>query len=170
MARGPDFFRKMTQAQIDALEEFARHPGKTVDEVAGHLQDQQVATSRSAVGRWLQDFRLWDRSNRAAERRAKYMELSDKLDPGGTAKAIHRILSERIAELAMDADDEDKVDKLTRSFDRMVNKLDQLEERERRIAEVLAQEDQAAKSGKSATDVVATIKQALGLSQGKDAA
>jgi hypothetical protein len=94
MARGPDFFRKMTQAQIDALEEFARHPGRSIDDIAGHLQDQGVQTSRSAVGRWVQDFRAWDESVRRTAFVRAY--VGQDHDPVAMGETIARELDGQI--------------------------------------------------------------------------
>lgn len=112
MARGPDFFKQMTQAQIDALEEFARHPGKTVDDVAGYLADQQVRTSRSAVHRWLQDFRLWDRNNRAKEIARSYMQAAAGEDDSAIADASLRKFNELLFETLASGDELDTGDLL----------------------------------------------------------
>src|SRR5687768_10261103 len=66
MPRDPDFFRRLNEQLLEQLEEHARQPGRTGDEVFDWLTEREVKTSRSAVYRWLQDFRLEDRTRRAA--------------------------------------------------------------------------------------------------------
>lgn len=105
MARGPDFFKQMSIEQIDALEEYARHPGRTVDDVAGYLQDAAVKTSRSAVGRWLQDFRIWDKQQRAADVAKRYLDVARGSDPTAVTEASLRKFEELVLERLMAGDE-----------------------------------------------------------------
>jgi hypothetical protein len=112
MARGPDFFKQMSVEQIDALEEFARHRGKSVDDVTGYLADLQIRTSRSAVGRWLQDFRMWDRSNRAKEIAKSYMQAAAGDDDAAVADASLRKFNELLFETLASGEELDTGDLL----------------------------------------------------------
>jgi hypothetical protein len=64
--RAPDFFRQLNEQLLEQLEEYARQPGRQGEEVQAWLADRKVSASRSAVYRWLQDFRLEDNTRRAA--------------------------------------------------------------------------------------------------------
>jgi hypothetical protein len=165
MPRGPDFFRKLSAEQIERLEEFARHPGKTIDEVAGFLADQQVRTSRSAVGRWLQDFRLWDRNQRASNVARSYLDAARTTDPTAITEASLRKFEELVMERLMSGEEMtgDELAKLAQAMRAGIGSRKEIIELKRQQADAVKAAEQAAKSGKSATDVVATIKQALGL-------
>ncbi len=165
MARGPDFFKQMTQAQIDALEEFARHPGKSVDDVAGYLQDTQIKASRSAVGRWLQDYRLWDRQQRAADVARQYLEAARSNDPTAVTEASLRKFEELLLERLMCGEelDGDELAKIAQAMRAGIGSRKDVIELKRQQADAVKTAEAAAKSGASATDVVATIKKALGI-------
>jgi hypothetical protein len=76
MPRSPDFFRQLNEQLLEQLEEYARQPGRTGDEVLEWLTDRKVQTSRAAVYRWLQDFRLEDRTRRAGEVARMYLDAA----------------------------------------------------------------------------------------------
>lgn len=165
MARGPDFFKAMTQEQIDALEEYARHPGKSVDDVTGYLADAHVRASRSAVGRWLQDFRLWDRQQRAADVARQYLEAARSSDPTAVTEASLRKFEELLLERLMSGEelDGDELAKIAQAMRAGIGSRKDVIELKRQQADAVKTAEAAAKSGASATDVVATIKKALGI-------
>lgn len=99
MPRSPDFFKQLTAETLGELEEFARQPGRTVDECAGWCQDKAIQTSRSAVGRWLQDFRLADQNARAKELAAEYLRTAS----GGDATSITEASLRKFNELVFTA-------------------------------------------------------------------
>jgi hypothetical protein len=49
--------RVLNGSDLSALEDFARHPARTIDECRAWIRDRGHKVSRSAVGRWLKDFR-----------------------------------------------------------------------------------------------------------------
>lgn len=167
MARGPDFFKQMSVEQIDALEEYARHPGRTVDDVAGYLQDAGVKTSRSAAGRWLQDFRIWDKQQRAADVAKRYLDVARGSDPTAVTEASLRKFEELVLERLMAGDEltADELAKLSQAMRAGLGSRKDILELRAKQAEAVKQAEAAAKSGKSAVDVVATIKAALGISK-----
>jgi hypothetical protein len=166
MARGPDFFKLMTAEQISALEEYARHPGKTIDDVAGYLQDQGVPASRSAVGRWRQDFLLWDRQQRAANVARSYLDAARSSDPTAVTEASLRKFEELVLERLMSGDDMsgDELAKLAQAMRAGIGSRKEVIDLRRMQSDAIKAAEAAAKSGKSAVDVVATIKEALGIS------
>ena len=165
MPRGPDFFQEMTAPQIEALEEFARHPGKTIDDVHKYLADIQVRTSRSSVHRWLQDFRLWDKTQRAADVAKSYMQAASGSDPTAVTEASLRKFNELVFEALTSGDELDSLD-LRRIAGALKTGLDAqhaVNTLRKQQAEAIRSAEAAAKSGASATDVVKTIKDALGI-------
>jgi hypothetical protein len=85
--RSPDFFRQMNEQLMEQMEEFARQPGRQGDEVLEWLEKQGVKTSRTAVYRWLQDFRLEDRTRRASEVARTYLDAAREADPMAVSQA-----------------------------------------------------------------------------------
>jgi len=104
MARSPEFFRQLSEQLLERLEEYARQPGRTGDEVHAWLRDQGVATSRAAVYRWLQDFRLADRTRRASETARAYLDAAREADPTAVTEASLRKFEELVFEHLAGAD------------------------------------------------------------------
>jgi hypothetical protein len=92
MPRSPDFFRNLTEQRLEELEEFARQPGRTGSEVHEWLKGHGVQTSERSVYRWLQDFRLEDRTRRASEVARTYLDAAREADPAAIAEASLRPL------------------------------------------------------------------------------
>ncbi len=94
--RAPEFFRQLNEQTLEALEEYARQPGRMGDAVQAWLAERGVTASRSAVYRWLQDFRMEDDSRRtAAMARAKLASIADG-DAQAVSEAAMRLLDDRV--------------------------------------------------------------------------
>lgn len=96
MPRQPEFFRQMNEQLLEQLEEFARQPGRIGDEVVEWLTKNKVAASRSAVYRWLQDFRLEDQTRRASEIARTYLDAAREADPHAVTEASMRKFEEMV--------------------------------------------------------------------------
>lgn len=96
MPRQPEFFRSLNEQLLEQLEEYARQPGRTGDEVHEWLTERQVQTSRSSVYRWLQDFRLEDRTRRASEVARQYLAAAQEADPQALTEASLRKFNELV--------------------------------------------------------------------------
>lgn len=101
----PEFFKQMTEQSVEQLEERARKPGTTTEEVLEWLTDLGVKTSRSAVGRFLQDFRVRDRRDRTAIRAKAYLSGVQESDPLALAQANERLLEQEVFDALSSGDD-----------------------------------------------------------------
>jgi hypothetical protein len=176
MPRDPEFFRQFEAAGkaagVDAarfrelLEEGARQPGRTGDEVVEWLEAKGVKASRSAVYRWLQDFRLEDRTARASETARTYLDACRAADPTAVSEASLRKFEELVFEHLANTDETDSKDLMfiATAMKTGLGSRKEIIELKRRQAEAVKQAESAASEGKSAPDVVATIKKALGIS------
>ena len=108
--RQPDFFRQLNEQALEAMEEYARQPGRTGDEVFDWLEARKVKTSRSAVYRWLQDFRLEDRTRRASETARVYLDAARQGDPHAVTEASLRKFEELVFDFMVNAEEPDAKD------------------------------------------------------------
>jgi hypothetical protein len=108
--RAPDFFRNLTEQLLEQLEEVARQPGVKGDEVLAWLEAHGVKTSRSAVYRWLQDFRLEDRTRRASEVARSYLDAAREADPQAVSEASLKKFEELVFDYLVGAEAADAKD------------------------------------------------------------
>lgn len=106
MPRGPEFFRQLSEQLLEQLEEHARQPGRTGDQVHEWLAERGVTTSRSSVYRWFQDFRLEDRTRRASEVAAGYLRVAEESDPQAVTQASLRKFNELVFDALVQGDGE----------------------------------------------------------------
>lgn len=105
MSRSPDFFRQLNEQLLEQLEEFARQPGRTGDEIVEWLDSRQILASRSAVYRWWQDFKLEDRTRRASEVAKSYLATIGETDPSAITQASLRKFNEMIFDTLASGDE-----------------------------------------------------------------
>jgi hypothetical protein len=103
--RAPDFFRQLNEQLLEQLEEFARQPGRQGDELLQWLEEHGVKTSRSAVYRWLQDFRLEDRTQRASQVARSYLEAARQSDPTAVSQAALQKFQELLFDKLVETDE-----------------------------------------------------------------
>lgn len=165
MPRGPDFFRQLTEQTLEALEEYARQPGRTGDEAHDWLAERAVKTSRSAVYRWFQDFRLEDKTRRAAEVAKGYLAAAREADPASVTEASLRKFEELVFDWTVQAEDPNAQELLfiANAMKSGLGSRRELVDLRRKQADALKAADEQARTGASAGDVVATIKTALGI-------
>lgn len=165
MARSPDFFRQLTEQLLEQLEEFARQPGRTGDEVQAWLTQHKVQASRSAVYRWLQDFRLEDRARRAGDVAKAYLAAAREADPVAVTEASLRKFEEMVFDWMVSSDGVDAKDLMfiASAMKTGLGSRKEVLELKRRQQDALAAAEKQAKAGATGADVVKTIKQALGI-------
>lgn len=110
MMRQPDFFRQMNEQLVEQLEEYARQPGRTGNDVLDWLTERQVKTSRSAVYSWLQDFRVEWRHRRATDAARQYLDAARSSDPTIVTEAALKKFEELVLEYMMSAEESDAKD------------------------------------------------------------
>jgi hypothetical protein len=117
------------------------------------------------VYRWLQDFRLEDRTRRASEVARQYLSAARDADPTAVTEASLRKFEERVFEWLVSDEDASAEDlaSIANAMKRGIGSRREVIELKRQQAEAVKTAEAAAKSGASATDVVVTIKKALGI-------
>jgi hypothetical protein len=167
MARSPDFFRSLNEQLLEQLEEYARQPGRTGDEVFAWLTERKVQTSRSAVYRWLQDFRLEDRTRRASEVARSYLEAAREADPQAVSEASLRKFEELVFDhlVSTDATDAKELMFIATAMRTGLGSRKELLDLREKVKE-LQRKQQAAieaaeKAGQAGIDPVAAIKKVL---------
>ncbi len=100
----------LNEQALEALEEFARQPGRQGDEVLEWLGGRGVKTSRTAVYRWLQDFRLEDRTKRSSEVARSYLEAAREADPQAVSEASLKKFEELVFDYLVGAEEADAKD------------------------------------------------------------
>lgn len=165
MPRSPDFFRSLNEQLLEQLEEFARQPGQTGDKVLDWLSGEGIKASRSAVYRWLQDFRLEDRTRRASETARAYLDAARASDPQAVTEASLRKFEELVFDhlVGTDATDAKDLMMIASAMKQGLGSRKDLIELRKQQAEAVKTAEAAAKSGASAADVVGVIKTALGI-------
>lgn len=164
MPRKPDFFAHLDLTELQQLEAFARQPASTIDKCHEWLQAKGITASRSAVARWKNGFDEIDRMSAAAELADVIMSADQ--GTADVAGAVSLQIAQRLqAAIVKGGENLPTGDLLKMSMainavattQQRVNKLKEQQAAALRTAEA------AAKSGASATDVVSTIKKALGI-------
>jgi len=166
MPRQPDFFRRLSgPPQQEELEEFARQPGRIGDEILTWLAERGIKTSRSALFRWLEDFRLEDRTRRAGELARNYIAVKRLDDSGAVTAASLDALEDRVFEMLARGEElsASELRELSAAMGGGLRIRRELIDMRRQQADALKAAESAAKTGASATDVVATIKKSLGI-------
>jgi len=166
MPRQPDFFSQMERADLEKLEAFARKPGAKIDKVHEFLLAEGFTASRAAVGRWFKRFREVDRMSEAAELADAIHTASAESGAVDVAGAVNLQLAQRLQSALVKGGDRLDIGDLLKgamAINAMTTAQQRVEKLKKIQADAVQAAEAAAKSGKSATDVVATIKQALGI-------
>ncbi len=165
----------LDSAGLEALEAFAREPGRTVDECHAWMRDRGHDVSRSAVGAWKQSFdsRLMAERMSAAGGLAKAFMAAAKSDgglqiPDAAVLQMSQMIFEHAARLATGGEVETReladlglaLQRTTLAKVRVENVRSAFLKREQQAVDAASK---VAQSGGKATDVVDTIKRALGL-------
>ena len=185
MPRQPDFISQLERNELEQLEAFARKPGRTIDQCFDYLcaehgfvpseefPEHPRRLNRNSVWRWKRRFDEADRMSVASELADAMATAEDEagavdLGRGARLMVLQRLVNQ-IAEMGDDANISvlnkfsTTLEKLTRTGRHSVKLEGELIELKNQQADAVRAAEAAAKSGKSATDVVSTIKQALGI-------
>lgn len=186
MGNQPAFFTYLDAEQLDALEEFARQPGRTIQQCRDYLVAElgfvfaedfpthPKRISKSAMGRWKQDLdeRLIAERSAASGRLAKAIEKSLR-DTGGAAvhEATTMLLGQLISDAAQAADPKEistkdianlslAAQRVTLAQLRNEDVKARYEDRQRRAA---AEVKTMAKNGASGSQIADKLGELLGL-------
>ena len=168
MARHHKVHELLSRDELDAFEAFAREPARTVDECHEWLEAHGFQISRGAVGNWKREFDATDKF-RASNEVAR--ALVDAAKAGGTvavSDAANLKLSQMVFEQLLKLQNDDDVSTkelwaLSMAVKNVVQGQRHVEKLKEEVAAAIATADRKAKTGATAGDVVATIKQALGI-------
>jgi len=113
MARSPDFFRQLRGGpdrvdgapSLEELEEFGSQDGITGPECLRWLTKRNVSTSRAAVARWLQDFKLEYKTRRASEVARSCLATAREGDPLAVTEATLVKMEEAVFEKLVSGDE-----------------------------------------------------------------
>jgi ribonuclease D len=171
MARAPEFFRQINEQLLEQLEEYARQPGRKGDEVLAWLEARDVKTSKSAVYRWLQDFRMEDDSRRtAAMARARLATVAEG-DSQAVSEASMRLLEDRVLGVLADGEPLSAKELQALSFTigngvksrrLLIDLRDQVRELETKLKNASDQVDEAFKGKVRPEDIAAARKAIFG--------
>lgn len=161
--------------ELQELEAFAREPGRTVDEIHQWLLERGFTMGRSSAGRWMTAFR----KQLQAERFGRSADLARAIEGAinregieAVAKGASKQLLQVVFEQASMLEAEGKVDPLdVQRWSRSLKTLIESERHTLKLREELAQMKRqqsaavaaAEQAGRSGGDVVAVIKEALGI-------
>lgn len=167
--------KQLDADELAELEAFAREPARTVDQVHEWLLSRGYTMARSSAGRWMTDFR----KRLQAERFGRSAELARAIDGAinrdgieAVAKGASKQLLQVVFEQAAMLESEGQVDPLdvqrwSRSLKTLIESerhtvklTDELAELKRKQTAAVAAAEKARASG---GDVVAVIKEALGI-------
>jgi Fe2+ or Zn2+ uptake regulation protein len=165
MPRSPDFFRQLNEQLLEQLEEYARQPGRTGDEVLEWLTDRKVQTSRAAVYRWLQDFRLEDRTRRAGEVARMYLDAARESDPHAVTEASLRKFEELVFDHLVSTDETDAKDLffVAQAMKTGLGSRKELVEMKRRQTEAVKAAEETVKAGGDGAAVAQRVREILGI-------
>jgi hypothetical protein len=171
MPRQPDFFRQINEQLLEQLEEFARQPGCKGDEVLAWLESHSVKTSKSAVYRWLQDFRMEDDSRRTqALARAKLATIAEG-DSQAVSEASLRLLDDRLLGVLANGEELSPKELLAmsaavnnglKSRRELIDLREQVRQLETKLKNASAQVDEAFKGKVRPEDIAAARKAIFG--------
>lgn len=167
----------LNREELEQLESFAREPGRTIEEIGGWLQDHGHQVSKSSVGRWKQQFDqtcIAERMSGAGGLAKAFMDAAK--DGGGLQIAdaamlqIGQMIFEAGARLSAGGDVKvEDLNHLALSMQRLMLAKAREEktrtEMQTREREAVDKASKLADAGGDAKSVVATIKQALGITQ-----
>lgn len=166
MPRKPDFYQHLDGPGLERLEAFARQPASTIDRVHDWLQAEGIVCSRSAVARWKLGFDEADRMSAAAELADAIHTASSEAGTVDVAGAVNLQLAQRLQAALVNGGDQLPIGDLLKgamAINALTNAQGKLNDLRKQQADAVRAAEAAAKSGGSATDVVATIKAALGI-------
>ena len=167
MARSPDFFDQLSRPDLEQLQAFAREPKATLKRVHEWMLAHGWTASKSAVHRWLKRFREQDRQSDAAELADAIYTANSATGAVDVAGAVNLQLAQRLQSALVKGGDKLAMGDLLKgamAVNAITNAQGKLVELKQKQVEAVRAAEAMAKSGTaSATDVVATIKAALGI-------
>jgi len=164
MPRKPDFFAHLDRSELEALEAFARQPSATIDSCHEWLLAKGITASRSAVARWKNGFDELDRMSAAAEL-ADVIATADQ-GTADVAGAVSLQIAQRLQAAIVKGGDDLKAGdllKMSMAINAVATTQQRVEKLKAIQRDAVKAAELAAKSGKSGVDVVALIKQKLGI-------
>lgn len=162
----------ITREDLSQLEDFAREPGRKVDQIYDWLQAHGYQVGRTAAYNWLRNFRENDRFTASGEVAKAIMEASKGKDAVAISDAAVMKLAQVVFEgsLTLQADemlDTRDVQRMTAALKNVITSKRHLEklqeEMESKQKLAAAEAEKLAKSGGTATDVVAKVREILGI-------
>lgn len=168
----------LNASELEALESFAREPGRTIDEIAEWLEARGFVVARSSVGRWKQGFDhrvMQERFSRSSELAQAINGAISKDGIEAVAKGASKQLMQVIFEQAATLEAGGKIDPLdvqrwSRSLktllesERAVLKLqDELAEVKKKQAAAIEAAEKAAAGGATGEVLVAKMREVLNI-------
>jgi hypothetical protein len=167
MARHHKVSETLSPEDFEALKAFVREKNlaRTTDECHEWLLARGYTISRGATWNWLDSFRLEEKTQRAGDMARQYLDAARESDPNAVTEASLRKFEEKVFDWLV-SDQQASADDLAsiaNAMRRGIGSRREVLELKRQQAEALAAGEKAAAEGKSAADVVSTIKTALGI-------
>jgi hypothetical protein len=163
----------LDREELDALEAFAREPGRTVDEVHEWLQAKGYTLARSSAGRWLSAFVAEDKFKAASEvARSIVTAAADDKGAVAIADATALKVNQMVFEAALRLQSDDQVEtkellQLAQAWRHGVLGKRDVERVRSEIADrdkaAVAAMEQQAKAGASPDELVKTARELLGI-------
>jgi hypothetical protein len=162
----------------EAFEDFARDPGRTIDDCREWLQAKGYVVSRNAVWRWLADYRTQlsiQKTSGASQMANAVMEAARQSGGLGIADAAVQQIGQLLFEAAAARSMDDQIDPkdlstMALSLQRLMLAKGRLEdtrsEMERRQLQAVEAGEAVAKQGGDARSVVDKVREVLGLGKG----
>lgn len=160
----------LSRAKLDELEEFARKPGLTIDQVHEYLLGHGFTVGRTAVANWKKKF---DATDKFAASNDVARSLVDAAKAGGTvaiSDAATLQLSQMLFEqlLTLQAGGQVSTKELwgaSMALKNVVTGKRHVEKLKTEIAEALADAEKTAKAGGSGEAVISKVREILGIKE-----
>jgi hypothetical protein len=158
----------LNREELDALEAFAREPGRTVDECTDYLLAHGFTIVRSSVHRWMRQFLLSDRFTASNETARALMDAAKQGGTVAISDAAVLQLSQMLFEQLVKLQSDKKVNTkelwaVSMALKNVVTGKRHVEKLKSEIQTALDEASKAAGSGKDANAVVAKMREVLGI-------
>jgi hypothetical protein len=166
MPRSPDFFTQLSRDELDALEAYAREPGRTVDGCHEWLLGHGFTASRSAVGVWKKRFDAEDRIAQASRLAGNIMATAKAEGAAGIGEAathtLSQLLFEQLLRLQTSADvDSGELMKLSISLGNAMKTQNVVNELKRQGREQMEQLATAARQKQITPEMIQSVSKAV---------
>lgn len=174
--RVDELLAELSAAEVEEYQAILRQPASTIDDLMEWFAGKGCSVSRGAVWKHRRNYQdVLDGVRRSAEMARAFADVArtggvEALGEASLAR-FQQLMTEKL--LQMDADEEldaKELLQLSAAMNAAANTRQRIEavkvDFEKRQQEAIAKAEQLAKTGASSGDVVATIKQALGITGG----